>query len=83
MCRVFSQYEDARDSPLEQCITDSIVRSKDTGTREALENFFSLVPSGVSTYKPSQLPIQETREPIASPDSFCDFFQLLGKQLLQ
>ncbi len=75
---MYTQYEDACDSPLEQCITDSIVRAKDTGTLETLENFFSLVPSGVSTYRPSQQSIPEEPEPISSPDSFCDFFQMLG-----
>ena len=73
-----TQYEDARDSPLEQCISDSIVKSKDTGTLETLENFFSLVPSGVSTYKPSQQTIPEEPTPISSPDCFAEFFQLLG-----
>ena len=73
-----TQYEDARDSPLEQCISDSIVKSKDTGTLETLENFFSLVPSGVSTYKPSQQTIPEEPGPISSADCFADFFQLLG-----
>lgn len=72
------EYEDARDSPLEQCISDSIVKSKDTGTLETLENFFSLVPSGVSTYKPSQQSIPEEPSPISSPDCFADFFQLLA-----
>lgn len=69
------QYEDALESPLEQCISDSMLRSKDTG------NLFSLVPSGVPSYKTSQTISEDTDslQPISSPDSFSDFFKVLGK----
>lgn len=75
-----SQYEDALESPLEQCISDSMLRSKDSGL-PTLDNLFSLVPSGVPTNKPSSQTISEEPAPlpISSPDSFSDFFKVVGQ----
>ena len=70
------QYEDALESPLEQCISDSLVRNKDTGIT-SVGDLFSLVPSGVP--KPSQAIVEEPEpKPISSPDSFSDFFTVLS-----
>ena len=72
------QYEDALESPLEQCISDSMVRSKDSGL-PSLDNFFSLVPSGVPTNKtPPTIQEEPSLQPISSPDSFSDFFKIIG-----
>ena len=74
------QYQDAQESPLEQCITDSMVKSKDSNSISTnVSNLFSLVPSGVATYKSPQ-PIVEEAEPVINPDSFSDFFRLLCKK---
>ena len=74
------QYQDAQESPLEQCITDSMVKSKDSNSISTnVSNLFSLVPSGVATYKSPQ-PIAEEAEPVINPDSFSDFFRLLCKK---
>lgn len=76
---VYIQYEDALDSPLEQCISDSMVRNKDSGIGSIGGNLFSLVPSGVPSYKPSQTIMEEPEpQPISSPDSFSDFFSMLS-----
>jgi len=64
-------FEDARDSPLEQRISDSIVKPKDNA------NLFSLVPSGVP--RPPAIVEATDPDPIFNPDSFSDFFRLLGK----
>ena len=70
------QYEDALESPLEQCISDSLVRNKDSGIT-SVGDLFSLVPSGVP--KPSQAVVEEPEpKPISSPDSFSDFFTILS-----
>ena len=75
-----SQYQDAQESPLEQCITDSMVKSKESNSISTnVSNLFSLVPSGVATYKSTQ-PIMEEAEPVINPDSFGDFFRLLCKK---
>lgn len=65
------EYEDARDSPLERRISDSVARAKEGG------NIFSLVPSGVPTYR-AQFTEEESPHFISSPDSFQDFFSLLS-----
>ena len=76
---LFVQYEDALESPLEQCISDSMVRNKDSGL-PSLDNFFSLVPSGVPTNKtPPTIPEEPAPLPISSPDSFSDFFMVVGR----
>ena len=63
------------ESPLEQCISDSMVRSKDGG------NIFSLMPNGVAK-APHQPPPEESDPlPISSPDSFSDFFKVIGTNL--
>lgn len=78
------QYEDAIESPLEQCISDSMVRSKDSGIGSIGGTLFSLVPSGVPSYKPSQTIVEEPAlQPISSPDCFSDFFSLLSGMLVR
>ena len=75
------QYQDALESPLEQCITDSMVRAKDTGLSSLGGNLFSLVPSGVpKSTQPQQQSVSEESDPqpISSPDSFSDFFKVIG-----
>ena len=64
-------FEDARDSPLEKRISDSIVKPKDNA------NLFSLVPSGVP--RPPAIVEASNPGPIFNPDSFSDFFRLLGE----
>lgn len=72
------QYEDALESPLEQCISDSVVRTKDSGIASLGGNLFSLVPSGVP--KSLQTVSEESEpQPISSPDSFSDFFKVIGQ----
>lgn len=70
------QYEDALDSPLEQCISDSMMRNKDQSLPTLGGTLFSLVPSGIpkSISEDSSEPL-----PISSPDSFSDFFKVIGK----
>ena len=65
-------FEDARDSPLEQRISDSILKPKDN------TNLFSLVPSGVP--RPPAIMEASNPEPISSPDCFSDFLRLLGEK---
>lgn len=79
------QYEDALESPLEQCISDSMVRNKDSSLSSLGKNsLFSLVPSGVPSYKASQTISEESApQPISSPDSFSDFFKVLGELVVE
>jgi len=64
------------ESPLEQCISDSLARNKDSGIT-SVGDLFSLVPSGVP--KPAQTIVEESEpQPISSPDSFSDFFTALS-----
>ena len=57
-----------------------MVKSKESNSISTnVSNLFSLVPSGVATYK-SQQPIMEEAEPVINPDSFSDFFRLLCKR---
>ncbi len=72
------QYEDALDSPLEKCISDSMVRNKDTGISGLGNSLFSLVPSGVPK-APQTISEEEAVQPISSPDSFSDFFKVIGQ----
>ena len=60
-----------------------MVKSKDSNSITTnVSNLFSLVPSGVATYKSPQ-PIAEEAEPICNPDSFSDFFRLLCKESMR
>ena len=72
------QYEDALESPLEKCISDSMVRNKDTGISGLGNTLFSLVPSGVPKV-PQTISEEDDLQPISSPDSFSDFFKVLGQ----
>ena len=54
-----------------------MVRNKDSGIGSLGGNLFSLVPSGVPSYKPS-LTILEEPKAISSPDSFNAFFTVLS-----
>ena len=75
------QYEDALESPLEQCISDSLARNKDSGM-PSVGDLFSLVPSGVP--KPAQTIVEESEpQPISSPDSFSDFFTALSGKCIE
>lgn len=54
-----------------------MLRNKDSGLGA---NLFSLVPSGVPSYKTSQVISEESEpQPISSPDSFSDFFKVIGQ----
>jgi hypothetical protein len=56
-----------------------MVRAKDSGISSQL---FSLVPNGVpKNQQQQQQPIVEESEPqpISSPDSFSDFFKVIGE----
>ena len=69
-CPHFPQvFEDARDSPLEKRISDSIVATKDNKDN----GIFSLVPSRVATFPSSNV----QTDVISNPDCFSDFFRLL------
>ena len=66
------KYEDAQESPLEQCISESMTNQKDNG-------LFSFVPKGVPVRaEGGPQPLPESR-PLSNPDSFQDFFRLLGR----
>lgn len=68
-------YADARESPLEQRISDSIVATKDNKDN----SLFSLVPSRVAMFPSSSSSSSKNpTEAIANPDSFSDFFRLLA-----
>ena len=57
-----------------------MVKSKDSNSLSTnVSNLFSLVPSGVATYKNQQTIVEEA-EPVVNPDSFSDFFKLLCKE---
>ena len=71
----FQLFADARESPLEKQISDSIVATKDKDT-----NLFSLVPSRVAMAPSSTSSCRSPVGAIAHPDSFSDFFRMLGQQ---
>lgn len=73
---VILQYQDALESPLEQCISDSMVRPKDSVLAGLGGNLFSLVPSGVPK-TPQSASEESEPQPISSPDSFSDFFKVV------
>lgn len=72
-----SQYEDARDSPLEQRIERAM------SVKQKENSLFSLVPRGVPVSPAYQPPPVAEFEPLANPDSFADFFRLLGEATLK
>ena len=54
-------------------LTPWSLKSKESNSISTnVSNLFSLVPSGVATYKSTQ-PIMEEAEPVINPDSFGDF----------
>lgn len=65
------EFLDARSSPLELKISESISRPTEN-------SFFSLVPKGVPVYQPR--PVSAEYDPICNPDCFHDFFKMLAPQ---